>query len=205
MENILLYTHILFGSIALIIGLIILLKKKGTPIHINYGKIYHASMIANGMSALILSVLNPNYFLFMVAIFSMYMAESGRCIWSLKKGTNSLYNRMLSYIMLNFGLLFIIYGVYLLIESKSLGIVLCSFGGISLLLVRQDLTTYQKGKFNYPQLTRLHIGKMIGSYIAAFTAFLVVNNTILPGIVAWLLPTILFVPLIIFWTRKYAP
>jgi hypothetical protein len=43
---------------------------------------------------------------------------------------------------------------------------------------------------------------MTGSYIASSTAFLVVNNTILPGIIAWLIPTVLLVPLIIMWSRK---
>ena len=44
---------------------------------------------------------------------------------------------------------------------------------------------------------------MMGSYIAAMTAFIVVNNTILPEIVAWLLPTVIVTPLIIKWSRKY--
>jgi type IV secretory pathway component VirB8 len=45
---------------------------------------------------------------------------------------------------------------------------------------------------------------MIGAYIASITAFLVVNNTILPGVVAWLLPTAVLVPVLIKWSRKYA-
>ncbi|MEJ7684882.1 MAG: hypothetical protein WKG06_44950 [Segetibacter sp.] len=44
---------------------------------------------------------------------------------------------------------------------------------------------------------------MTGSYVASATAFLVVNNKILPNIIAWLLPTIIIVPLIVSWTRKY--
>jgi len=31
---------------------------------------------------------------------------------------------------------------------------------------------------------------MTGAYIAAFTAFIVVNNTFLPDLIAWSLPTI---------------
>jgi hypothetical protein len=47
-----------------------------------------------------------------------------------------------------------------------------------------------------------HLQRMIGSFIAALTAFLVVNNNILPGIVAWLLPTIILVPVIILLSQK---
>ena len=36
-----------------------------------------------------------------------------------------------------------------------------------------------------------HIGRMTGAYIAAFTAFLVINNTFLPQVLAWSLPGII--------------
>ena len=51
-----------------------------------------------------------------------------------------------------------------------------------------------------------HISGMVGGYIASVTAFLVVNNDKyigLPPVVAWLLPTALLVPYIVYWTRKY--
>jgi len=48
-----------------------------------------------------------------------------------------------------------------------------------------------------------HLQRMIGAYIASLTAFLVVNNTILPGVIAWLLPSVLLVPFIMAWSKKY--
>jgi uncharacterized membrane protein YbaN (DUF454 family) len=48
---------------------------------------------------------------------------------------------------------------------------------------------------------------MTGGFIAALTAFLVVNAKYfpeqIPGFVYWLLPTIIFTPLIITWSSKY--
>jgi hypothetical protein len=44
---------------------------------------------------------------------------------------------------------------------------------------------------------------MIGAYIASITAFLVVNNTILPSLVAWLAPGVLLTPLIFYWINQY--
>jgi len=44
---------------------------------------------------------------------------------------------------------------------------------------------------------------MMGSYIAAVTAFLLVNNEILPPVSVWLLPTVVIAPLITIWTRRY--
>jgi hypothetical protein len=47
---------------------------------------------------------------------------------------------------------------------------------------------------------------MIGAYISALTAFLVVNlhGDYIPGFVAWLLPTALLVPFIVRWSRQYS-
>jgi uncharacterized membrane protein YbaN (DUF454 family) len=48
---------------------------------------------------------------------------------------------------------------------------------------------------------------MTGAFIASATAFLVVNAKyfpdIIPGFVYWLLPTIIFTPLIVKWSKKY--
>jgi hypothetical protein len=36
------------------------------------------------------------------------------------------------------------------------------------------------------------------------TAFLVVNvNFVSPAWIVWILPTVIFTPLIVYWTRKY--
>ena len=52
-----------------------------------------------------------------------------------------------------------------------------------------------------------HIGTMSGSFIAAFTAFLVQNNArLFPANLAWVgwvLPTVLGVPVIVLYIRRY--
>jgi len=70
-------------------------------------------------------------------------------------------------------------------------------------MVYQDFRNYKSQNSIKNFWLLVHIQRMIGSYIAAATAFLVVNNTILPGIVAWLLPTVILVPLIFKWSNKY--
>jgi hypothetical protein len=44
---------------------------------------------------------------------------------------------------------------------------------------------------------------MLGSYVAAITAFSVVNFTFLPATVRWLWPTLLGTPLIVLWISYY--
>lgn len=91
---------------------------------------------------------------------------------------------------------FLIYGAYLLSNTYQFGIVLCTFGLIGLLFVYQDYQNFSgKSKYvNYSLTT--HVQRMLGSYIASLTAFLVVNNTYLPNVIAWLFPIVLITPLI---------
>lgn len=92
---------------------------------------------------------------------------------------------------------------FLLLSSNNFGIVLLVFGFISISMAYQDFKNYQGRNSNKNFWLLVHIQRMMGSYIAAMTAFIVVNNTILPGIVAWLLPTVIVTPLIFKWSRKY--
>jgi hypothetical protein len=102
-----------------------------------------------------------------------------------------------------FGLGFIVLGIKLLISSVSFGIVPLVFGGICWMFALQDFKNFSnKSRVKNFWLTT-HIQRMTGSYIASATAFLVVNNTILPGVISWLLPTVVLTPLIVIWARKY--
>lgn len=105
--------------------------------------------------------------------------------------------------MLIFSFGFITYGLLLLINSNNFGSVLIVFGSMSILMVLQDFRTY-RGKSKLKNFWLLiHFQRMIGAYIAAITAFLVVNNTYLPSIIAWLMPSVIIVPLIFLWSKKY--
>jgi hypothetical protein len=50
---------------------------------------------------------------------------------------------------------------------------------------------------------REHVGRMTGSYIAAFTAFLVNNASFLTPLVVWLGPTVLGFGVIWYFSRPY--
>ena len=109
--------------------------------------------------------------------------------------------------MLLAGILFIVLGIRNLVAHNNFGIVFIVFGGLGLRFVKTDFDNY-KGKLkakNYWLLA--HLQRMTGGYIAATTAFLVVNSqyspVILPAVVVWLLPTVILTPLIISWTKKY--
>lgn len=199
--------HIVAGTISLLTGTINIIGKKGGKAHRIVGLAFLYSMLTVSASAFVLSVLHPNYFLFIVGVFTLYMVCSGKrylYLKNLSKGQRPKWiDWLLTSFMLLFGLAFLIFGVYHLIHKNVFGIVFVVFGAIGLRFVRTDFRNFS-GKAEASNAWLLaHIQRMTGAYIAALTAFLVVNNTAMPGYIAWLLPSLVFVPLIVIWVRKY--
>ena len=202
--NTLLYIHIAGGGISLLLGFIILCLKKGDKIHKNIGNIYFYALLTASVFAIPMSYLHPNYFLFIISVFTIYMLLTGKRYLQ-KKSIINVTNTdwLLTVLMAVCGTAFIGSGILHIMKFNSFGIVFIVFGSISYLFVYQDKINFtgQSTIKNFFLIT--HLQRFIGSYIASTTAFLVVNNKVLPGVIAWLLPTILIVPLIIKWTRKY--
>lgn len=202
--TILLILHIILGSVSILLGLFVVLSKKGDKKHKFIGNIYFYSMLGTAMISLPMSILHNSTFLFIIGIFTSYMLVTGRRYIKLKaKNEVILFDWIVSIVMLIFSLGFIFLGSTSIVKGNLFGIVLLVFGMISSLFVYQDYTNFKSKTSvkNYWLVT--HIQRMMGSYISTITAFLVVNNTVLPSIVAWLLPSAALVPLIIIWSRKY--
>ncbi|WP_395042821.1 hypothetical protein [Flavobacterium sp.] len=205
--KILLFVHVFAGAIGLVTGTLNIIRKKGDKKHKLIGKFFFFSMIINGVFGMIMTIIHPNLFLFIIGIFTVYMVATGQRYLSLKgvsKGQKVLkIDWFLSFTMLFFGIGFIIYSILLFLKSNTFGFVLLTFGLISVLMVLSDFKNY-KGKSKDKNVWLLvHIQRMTGAFIAATTAFLVVNNTYLPPVIAWLLPSVLIVPLIFIWSKKH--
>lgn len=208
METILnfsLIIHIISGFTALTSGLIVFILKKGNKQHKKIGRVFFYAMLMVIVSALLISVLKQNLFLFMIAIFSLYMNYSGyRSIQNKTLKPNSL-----DWIVLGIGALNMIGMIY------SLNIVLMIFGGISISLVIGDIRIFIKTTRSLPiprmAWLRRHIGMMMGTYIATVTAFIVTAgprtewySSIQPQWLPWILPSLVLTPLIMYYTKKYA-
>lgn len=141
----------------------------------------------------------------MVGIFTLYLLHSGFRVSRFKRADikATFYDRVLTYGMLIFGVFLVIYGSYLLLlQGQPLGIASIVFGLIGLSLAVQDLKFYNQEKRERKAWLLNHLSRMTGAVIASFTAFLVVNNTFLPGLVVWLLPSVIGTTLIVWWSRK---
>ena len=202
--NFLLIIHIVLGGTGLLLGTLVMFFKKGDKRHKFIGNIYFYSMLGTGLFAMALSYLNPNQFLFITAVFTLYMILTGKRYLKKRKISDvTNLDWLLTVVMLVFGAAFIGLGTNGIMKSNYFGIVLIVFGGLSLLFVYQDYRNF-KGQSSIKNFwLTTHLQRMVGSFIAAFTAFIVVNNTLLPEILAWLLPTAILVPFITIWRRKY--
>jgi uncharacterized membrane protein len=203
--------HIMGGAIGLFTGTINLARGKGDKSHKLVGKVFSSAMLTAGISSLVLSILHPNYFLFMVGVFSVYLVGTGhRYLYSKRLGSGEKPKRIdwaITIAMLLASLLFIGLGIEHLVAHNNFGIVFIVFGGLGARFVKTDFDNY-RGRVTAKNYWLLeHLKRMTGGYIAAVTAFLVVNAKyspiVLPGVVFWLLPTVILTPLIISWTRKY--
>jgi uncharacterized membrane protein len=198
-ENGLLILHIAAGFSALISGVLVLALKKGTKWHINLGTVFYYAMLLVGMSALLLSGIKGNVFLFCIGIFSTFQTYFGK-----RSITNkSLNPSVFDWIITSIGFL---NGLFML---QTGNVVLIVFGAIQVQLTLQLFYTFyrifQKKPLHPKAWLKQHIGMMMGSFIATFTAFLVVNiQGVQPEWLIWIAPTALLVPLMVFWTRKFA-
>jgi len=115
--NILLIIHIFGGGLSLILGLLILLSKKGNQTHRKIGLVYFYTMLIASLVALPMSYMHTNYFLFIIGIFSTYMLLTGvRYLRNKNMENIKLTDWLISGMMLLFGLAFVILGTYNIIN-----------------------------------------------------------------------------------------
>jgi hypothetical protein len=185
--------HIACGFTALTSGLIPMVSRKGSLLHRRGGWVFVAGMAGVFVSAIPLSWLSHNWFLFCIAIFSGYLTFSGFRMPARKQGQHwpdSLVAGLTALVSLGM----IGYAVWLLSQGQmGTSIVLAVFGSISLLFSGRD--SYEAWRGVPPDQHAWlfgHIVRMGGAYIASFTAFAVttLDQTPWPGIINWLLPTV---------------
>jgi hypothetical protein len=158
-------------------------------------------MLLSISTSLIIAVLpnHQNSFLFAVGIFSAYFLISGFRAIRFKTNINNLkIDKAIAIITLISGVLTI--GMAFS-QANRINIVLVVLGGLELSFASKDLMHFKNPQTLQKKWLKMHIGKIVGSYISALTAFIVVNQFI-PGIWGWFIPGILGTVFIIFWMRK---
>lgn len=199
--QILIIIHASFGGIALLAGGIALSAKKGRKIHKKSGIVFFYTMLASAIVAFVISVL-PNHhspFLFSIGVFSVYFLLIGyRSIRFKRKIFNLQTEKIISWTMVFVGLGMILYPIIIV---GVLNIVLLVFGIIGSIFALLNLKKYKNREQLRKDWLKSHLGNMTGGYIAAVTAFVVVNN-FFPSFYGWFIPGIIGGIFIIYWVRK---
>ena len=128
---IILVLHILGGSIGLITGTINIARRKGDRIHKKTGKVFLFSMLTTGFSALILSVLHPNFFLFIVGVFTLYLTATGkRSLFFNRKINQSpqAIDWFMTITMLLASIVFFVLGALKVYQGNTFAVTLIVFG-----------------------------------------------------------------------------
>lgn len=196
--------HIANGTVALVIAPLAMITVKGGLWHRRWGKIYFWAMAGVALTATVMCFIRSGVFLFLIAIFSFYMALTGYT--ALRRKNPEDRPRILDWCaaiaMLLTGIVFVATGAL----DASLGgerWLRLVFGSIGLLLSGMDIRRFIKPSLSKRAWMFEHMGRFLGAYIATVTAFSVVNFQFLPGLWRWLWPTFVGVPLIIIWQAYY--
>lgn len=215
MENFIRYMlvfHVLVGTVALISGAAALAAPKGKAGHTLSGSVYFYAMTLVFITGIIVAGFGFNRFLFFIAFLSYYSVFSGVRFLKLKMLHKNQYPKWYDWaagiVSVVSNLVFIGMGLfYLFQENNNLAgaLLAIGFGLGGLLIVYANLKPFiVRPKLVYHWYLA-HIGNMMGGYIATFTAFLstmVTRFEIMNPYLAFALPSLLGIPLLLFWQHK---
>ena len=154
------------------------------------------------LTALPLSTITSNVFLFLITIFSFYLAFSGMRFAKNRKGVPTRIDLIAVNFMLLSGVGMWILAIIFFIDNNSQYITLIVFGFLALFLGYGDFQTFKNQTAIGKERIAKHLTNMMGGTIAVVTAVLVVNPPANPEWVWWILPTFLITPVIFWWNKK---
>jgi len=206
----LLIIHASAGGVMLCSGIVAMSARKANNYHRTAGKIYVYAAAIVGISGFIIAVQKSNQFLIATSLFVLYMVATAYRSLYLKKLYKVKRAEPLDWLIITFGaaaaIFLVTLGTFGLYKGNMAGLVPLIFGLLSALLASRDIKKFVQGPDDPKHWLLNHISGMLGSYIAAVTAFLAVNvGAFISGFLlpVWLGPTFIGVPLIIYWRNKY--
>jgi uncharacterized membrane protein len=214
--KVLLGLHVASGSLAFVLAPVALLTAKGGKAHRRWGLVYFYAMAGVAVSAMVMSAYRPILFLGLVAIFSFYNAWLAYRVLSQKQAAQGVRTAqpvdwVAAIVTLAAGLMLAGCGLVRPALVQHLAIPAVLFGCLAMMLAMQAMFAFRRRPAEKMFWWYEHIQGMLGSYIAAWTAFLVV--TIDPllhlGWVLWVLPTAIGVPAmrltVAYYRRRFTP
>ncbi|GAB2498000.1 DUF2306 domain-containing protein [Algoriphagus taiwanensis] len=190
--------HVVTGFFALLFGALAIASQKGQKNHLKTGKAYVLMMYSVGLSAIAMTFLKPNPFLFTVGVFTLYLTYTGQRSIFYFRLKEDYRNSWKDLVPILFALVIaagmILQPIFRMLESQSLFVSVMGVFGVFLMgFAIRDLRLVIKNptfKPNQKSWLIQHIGRIGGAYIATLTAFLVTNLHFNLGWIIWLAPTL---------------
>ena len=206
---IILVIHIAAGSVALLTAFVALVTAKGGVIHIRAGRVYAIGMTLIFLTAIPLAILGASIFLLLIAVFSFYLVFAGWRFARNRSRRPQPVDWIAAAIMGLTGVGMWGYAAVLALSGAGNWITLVAFGFIAVALSVADGLFFNQGRPGKrrpaPHLRiQRHLTNMMAGTISTITAVMVVNVSMNPVWVPWLLPTIVITPLIIWWNVRTA-
>ena len=211
-----LVVHIAAGFTAFLLAPVALVTAKGGKQHKRWGMVYLWAMGVVAGTALPMALWRPVLFLALVAVFSFYAAFSGYRITKLKDlargGSAKAVDWAAALFTFAASACLAGCGAFKPVLVQNMGIVAVVFGVLGMRLAAAEMLKFVRKPKEKMFWWYTHLGNFIGSYIAAWTAFLVTNvhpHSFVLGRALWLLPTAIGVPAIVgtigYYKRKFKP
>ncbi|AXJ00490.1 hypothetical protein CYPRO_1227 [Cyclonatronum proteinivorum] len=197
--------HIIAGFLALGSSFVAVYTKLVTDrhqLHLYSGRLFCWAMTIVFVTSIALTLLKPNLFLFVIAIFSYYLTFHGWRLALNRKGEAKFWDKTAAWVMIATSIVMIGTGGWFQLQGNGFGPVLVLFGLIGGLTAGQNLREFAAGPVKGKDRISGHLGAMLGATIAAITAFVVTNIQSDPAWIAWIAPTIIITPLIVYSKRK---
>jgi len=208
--------HITAGASAFLLAPVALITAKGGKAHRRWGMVYLWSMGVVAATAVPMALYRPVLFLALVAVFSFYACFSAWRVLALKDlpkgGEATPIDWAAAIITFVTSACLAGFGAFKPAIVQHMGIVAIVFGIIGMTLAFGQIRSFVWKPTEKMFWWYTHLGNMIASYIAAWSAFSVTtlsSNFRHAGILLWLWPTIIGVPAIAlttaYYKRKFAP
>lgn len=202
-------SHVLAGIVSLIVSPIALLVVKGGKAHRIAGIIFFWTMTWIFISAIVLSIYKWIPFLLMIAVFSYYSVVIGyRSIYQkqlhLGKGIK-WYDWLAMGVSALFNTGFVARGVYLAFTNQLgfFAYLSIGFGIGGLIIVYGQLKSFLAKPKDKNRWFYAHIGNMTGGFIASVTAFSTQVMVFMPGVLQWIWPSLIGIPILAYWISTY--
>ncbi len=199
MSTLLLF-HIACGTTGLLTGVVPTVLPKGTKLHTRVGWVYSVSMSLMAVTALMLTNFDLEAFLTPIAVLSLNQVFIGHAVLNSKGSKTWAAFAKTTAVLSIVPLPYLLYLAWPGVLLGELTAIIWLVTIVLLLLLSVQYLRYDFGGPNPKLRLGIHATRMIGSYMAAWIAFLI--NAMSTDPLVMVPPVLIGSALIIYWSRQ---